>query len=270
MQDKLKNRVRRRLGNARAKARFASLAFGKLPFSGFLSYLRASLPSPSGARPRRIAIPGGLHVRLRDNQTDLKIFEQIFLLDDCGFALPGFRPKLIIDGGAHVGCATLAFALRFPEAKIIAVEAHAGNFRQLCRNVESLPNVTAVHAAVFGSDGRQAALSNPDDDGWGFRFHDASPESGEDASTVDTVSVGRLIRESGFDRCDLLKLDIEGAERDVFRTLPPWLESVKVLVIELHDRYQPGCTEALNEAVSRCSFRHERTTFNHVYINSAS
>lgn len=270
MQTESKNGVGRRWGSARARIRFALLAFEKLPFSGFLSYLRASLSGPAGARQTRIAISEGLRVLLRDNLTDLKIFEQIFLLDDCQFTLPDFHPKLIIDGGAHVGCATLAFARRFPEARIIAVEAHPGNFRQLCENVESLPNVTTVHAAIFGSDGRQAVLSNPDDDGWGFRFHDASSESVEDAHTVDTVSVERLIRESGLDRCDLLKLDIEGAERDVFRASPRWLESVTVLIIELHDRYQPGCTEALNEAISGCSFRHERTAFNHVFIKAAS
>jgi hypothetical protein len=47
---------------------------------------------------------------------------------------------------------------------------------------------------------------------------------------------------------DLLKVDIEGAEKEVFAACD-WMDSVRCLMIELHDRFKPGCSEAVNAVV---------------------
>jgi hypothetical protein len=44
---------------------------------------------------------------------------------------------------------------------------------------------------------------------------------------------------------DLLKVDIEGAEKEVFEDCD-WMQHVGCLVIELHDRSKPGCSAAVN------------------------
>jgi hypothetical protein len=56
-----------------------------------------------------------------------------------------------------------------------------------------------------------------------------------------------LMREVGIETVDILKVDIEGAERDVFSTCD-WMDKVKLLAIELHDRVRPGCSDAVNAA----------------------
>ncbi|MDX1531680.1 MAG: FkbM family methyltransferase, partial [Rhodothermales bacterium] len=84
---------------------------------------------------------------------------------------------------------------------------------------------------------------------------------------VEVTTIDALLAEAAAERVDLLKLDIEGSEFDVFTADTRWLGSVAVLVIELHDRFRPGCTEALMEALSAWDFDHDHRTYNHVFVN---
>jgi hypothetical protein len=60
------------------------------------------------------------------------------------------------------------------------------------------------------------------------------------------VTAGDLIEEYGLDRVNLFKIDIEGAEYEVFSDpgSSEWLTSVDAIAIELHDRFRPGCSRA--------------------------
>ena len=82
-----------------------------------------------------------------------------------------------------------------------------------------------------------------------------------------TTTVIKLLAESGFEEIDLLKVDIEGAEKEVFSApdVDEWLPKVKVLVIELHDRMKRGCSYEFFKAVSKYkwffAFRGENLIF---------
>jgi hypothetical protein len=52
------------------------------------------------------------------------------------------------------------------------------------------------------------------------------------------------------DRVNLLKLDIEGSEKEVFSNARPWIDRVDAISIELHDRFRPGCSRAFFGAVA--------------------
>lgn len=54
----------------------------------------------------------------------------------------------------------------------------------------------------------------------------------------------------GLDRIDLLKMDIEGSEREVLADPSAWIDRVDALIVELHDRKKPGCG-AVFESVAR-------------------
>jgi len=51
---------------------------------------------------------------------------------------------------------------------------------------------------------------------------------------------------------DLLKIDIEGAEKEVFEGCD-WMDDIRCLMIELHDRFKPGSSETVNLAAQRFS-----------------
>ena len=63
-----------------------------------------------------------------------------------------------------------------------------------------------------------------------------------DAIRLPVRTVDDIMAEYACDAIDLLKIDIEGGEREVFADASKWIDKVGVLVAELHERYQVGCT----------------------------
>ncbi len=55
------------------------------------------------------------------------------------------------------------------------------------------------------------------------------------------------MRETGIVSIDLLKVDIEGAEIEVFESCP-WIKNVQITAIELHERVRPGCSATVTKA----------------------
>lgn len=85
-------------------------------------------------------------VRLRMGTSDLRVFREIEK-GEYAFGLP-FRPKMIVDVGANIGITSIFFATRYPEAKVIAIEAEKSNFDILERNARAYPSIVPVHAAL--------------------------------------------------------------------------------------------------------------------------
>ena len=82
-------------------------------------------------------------------------------------------------------------------------------------------------------------------------------ESTEDSPGIPALTILQLLQRLGCDRLDLLKMDVEGAEAEILRGAGDWLDRVNVMVIELHDRMVPGCSEALYDALHGRRFRQE-------------
>ena len=73
-------------------------------------------------------IPGRTEkVILRFSTTDVAVYDQVFVQNGFGFDLP-FNPTVIVDAGANCGISPVYFALRVPNAKIIALEPEPSNF----------------------------------------------------------------------------------------------------------------------------------------------
>ena len=65
--------------------------------------------------------------------------------------------------------------------------------------------------------------------------------------TIDDV----LARWGNGTSVDLLKIDIEGAEKELFSApSDSWLARTRLIIIELHDRMVAGCEQALEEATN--------------------
>jgi FkbM family methyltransferase len=195
-------------------------------------------------------INNGTTINVRARTTDIQIFEQIFLMRDC---LPPEKidPEFIIDGGAHIGCSAVYFAQAFPMAKIVAVEADRGNFELLKLNAAPFRNIECVHGAIWGSD-EPVSLANPGDESWGYRVEALG---GAGPAAIAGMTIDTLLANSGKKRIGLLKLDIEGAEAKVFSgPCGSWLKATDAIMIELHDRFQAGCTESFFSAIEPFGF----------------
>jgi FkbM family methyltransferase len=145
----------------------------------------------------------------------------------------GRRP-LIVDAGAHIGISTAFFALMFPTALVIAIEPEGSNFGLLSRNTEAL-NVRCLQAALSCMAQRVRVL-DPGEGHWGFRTERTNSEEG-----LPCVTLNSLYR----DFCDsqtfpfLVKINIEGAEEELFRQNTDWVQNTGIIMIELHDKILP-------------------------------
>ncbi|MBR1420039.1 MAG: FkbM family methyltransferase [Selenomonadaceae bacterium] len=197
----------------------------------------------------------------RPNTTDLVIARLIFeflcySIDTKSVfppAMKNFKPRFIIDGGANVGYASVFFANRYPECeKIVAIEPEIDNFEMLKYNTQYYPQVESIRAALWNQEIDLSVEMHPMfDSPTAYYTHEIS-ENDQSQESIRGVTIGKIFRESGFKYIDILKLDVEGAEKEIFSdegNYQEWLPFVKVLIIELHDRMKRGCSRNLFRAM---------------------
>lgn len=143
-----------------------------------------------------------------------------------------FEPKndnpIIIDIGANIGMSCLFFSLTYPNATIEAYEADPNIFEVLKRNMlkNNCENVHLHNSAVL--DRFEDAVSFSADGADGGRVE----VSGEDSVKVSAIDALTIISE--FEHIDLLKLDIEGAERLVVPRIESSLSRIDRIFMEYH------------------------------------
>jgi FkbM family methyltransferase len=131
-------------------------------------------------------------------------FRELFLQGVCDHPLG--NPETIL--GANCGFATLLFAARYPKARIAAVEPHPNNLAALRENL-NLNNVRAevIQAAAAIIDG-PVSLMIRTSMSHGLIHRGLSKVEGH--PTVSGISISTLLSQLGWDRIDVLKVDIEG------------------------------------------------------------
>ena len=196
--------------------------------------------------------PLNRYVTIRPGTSDLLCLGKVFI--DWEYAIP-FKTtaRLIVDAGANIGLATIYFADKFPQAKIIAIEPEPSNYELLVRNCSGMSNVTPWHAAIWNTHA-SLQIGNPDAEKWSFTVTPCA----NGASAIKALTIPEILTKSGYNTIDILKIDIEGAERELFSDgCEEWLQRVKMIIIELHDRFVPGCSRTVYSELCKVPFRQE-------------
>jgi FkbM family methyltransferase len=140
----------------------------------------------------------------------------------------------ILDVGANVGYTMIDFKRYYPRARVIGVEMDQGNFALAQRNIEGLPHVELVHGAIWFEDGEVAYDPTVDADAF------SASRVGNKTVTVRAWTVNTLMHNAGLGYVHYLKLDIEGAEKDLFqRGDLGWLYKIGQISVELHGGLDP-------------------------------
>jgi FkbM family methyltransferase len=129
---------------------------------------------------------------------------------------------LAIDGGANIGVFTVDWAKQMSEwGRVIAFEAQERVFYALAGNVtlNNCFNAALIHAAVSDQDGSMQMpvpdYSIPSNFG-GLSLNGSNENIGQEIK--DTATVRMLKIDSlKLERCDLIKLDIEGMELEALK-----------------------------------------------------
>ncbi|GAB3330618.1 hypothetical protein GCM10027299_35560 [Larkinella ripae] len=201
----------------------------------------------------RIEIPQARHpIYLRLGTSDRKVFNNIFVYGEYDAVELGFSPKSFLDGGGNIGLAAVYFANRYPQMQVLSVEPETENFKILQQNIAPYQTIRAVKAGLWS---RPAYLEIRDTGGgeWGFVVEETeSPGAG----AVRAESIDGLMRQQGGKPFDVVKLDIEGSESEVFRSnTASWLPGVRALIVELHEWMKPGSSASFVTATSAFEYR---------------
>lgn len=163
-----------------------------------------------------------------DGSNSVQYIEKELNQDDCGLSAHEDLES-ILDVGAHVGLFSIYAAKKFPRAVITALEPNRESFNHLMLNLEinGISNVFPINKGI-SANGRFVRIG-----------HDAQNTGGssytfggyDNALDCETTTLAVALQKPN--PTDLVKVDIEGMEYEVFLVFDQW-EKIKHLSIELH------------------------------------
>ncbi len=208
-------------------------------------------------------LPGlAIETSVRCHTTDASTLNSIFV-DEQYPRFSNFCAHRIIDAGANAGYATLFYAREYPNAEIVALEPEPSNIEIVQRNCASLSNVEILPSALWF---RKESLKLVDRGERKDAFH-LSPLENAKGRYVGTHSILDILHQKQWTELDILKMDIEGAEKEVLENENGmWLKKVKILILEIHEDYNPGCGRAFATAVANHDFLFYRRRENYVLV----
>jgi len=109
-----------------------------------------------------------------------------------------------------------------------------------------------VQAALWDAD-EEIAVCDPGRGAWSYYVQEAG-KTFAPSGKLPGLSMRTLISRLGIDSIDILKIDIEGAEARVFSGDSSWLDITRSIIVELHDRFEPGCARAFYGAIGKFPF----------------
>lgn len=242
--------------------------FGLWPGLRLLLQVERRLP-PSSTKSRPFDVPGlagpvWLRESVADHATfwqcmtqaqyDFDCFPQAARLLQCyEEALRAGRAPLIIDCGANIGLASVWYANRLPRARIIAIEPDADNFAVLQKNIAPYAGqITALQGGVWPHSAH-LRISNPDGGSAAFRVEELAVMQ---PGALRGYSMDELCTLASDNSPLIVKIDIEGAQGELFAENTAWVGRTRLLALELDDWQMPwrGTSRSFFRCLSQYPF----------------
>jgi FkbM family methyltransferase len=144
------------------------------------------------------------------------------------------RTPLIIDCGANIGLSAKYFSQVYPEAKIVAVEPDEGNVTQMRKHCD--PERVTIRQAAVASTEMKGKIVDP---GLGNSGYRVAEDQGGNLQMLSVRTILEEAKQTGVAPF-IIKIDIEGAESELFSRNVEWINEFPLLIIELHDWLLPG------------------------------
>jgi len=175
--------------------------------------------------------------------TDLLVYDQIFLHEDYKIVtshvlevnkyyeyLTANRIKpLIVDLGSNNGFSAKYFAQTWKSASIVGIEPNKANF-----DISRI-NSTESNFLNFAIGSKAGKVSFKDETVSSWAFQTIESEDGN----IKLITVNEIIEQFSDCKPFIIKVDIEGFERNLFSSDTSWIDKFPILIIELHDWMLP-------------------------------
>lgn len=175
----------------------------------------------------------GIKFSFPDYAVFAHLWREIFVMESYAFSA-GVDAPIIIDGGSNIGMSICYFKKCYPSAKIIAFEPDPESFSFLKENVElnGYSDVDIHNVAISGNEKRITFYK--DNTIKASLINSVKPNAipGEDSVSFEVPA--RKLSSFINGKVDLLKLDIEGAEYEVFQEIKSKLHNISNIFLEIH------------------------------------
>lgn len=211
------------------------------------------LLTAKGGAPELLTLRSLKHpILVRPGSDDIPTIMNNVIREEYAQFLTAEAPRVMIDAGAFIGDTSAYFLSRYPSLHVIAVEPEAANIELAKVNLAPYgERVTLIQKALAGRTGVAA-----------FGGQSIGGSLDKAGVMVETTTLPEILASIRGARIDILKMDIEGAELQVFESEPEaWLPHVDLIVAELHG---PDITTAVQEILRSNGFgfrSHRSLTF---------
>lgn len=145
---------------------------------------------------------------------------------------------VVIDIGANIGSFSVLSAQQVGEkGKVVCFEPEQRNFYLLSQNIElnTLSNIIAIQKAVSNRNDKMKLYLGKTSGSHSLEF------KSKKAVSVETITLEEIFERYSIKKCDFLKVDCEGAEYRIFRSVKPKIfTSIKKIVMEYHSSGKDG------------------------------
>jgi len=191
-------------------------------------------------------ITGNTVVSRSESYSDYLVFQQIFNQQEYDVIIKLFElnagfshEKNIIDAGANVGYTTVYLSENLNNPCIFAIEPSEKNAELFEMNIARLANnsrITLYRKALSEREDMRYELGRDFRDGKDWSITTAENNHG----TIEGISIAEIISENELSHVSLLKIDVEGAERFIFKQGNDFsfLKITEIIAIEIHDEYE--------------------------------
>ena len=205
-------------------------------FENWGQYARDFL-NMAGTSQYAVRFTNNVRMFLRPGTSDKWVIQETILQDDYRLQAMDLKNATVIDLGANIGVVSVSAAAQ-GAAHVYAYEPAPANFEMLTKNVASNGMESVVRTFNMAAADAEMTLE--------FYLDSANPSGNsmfERRGTkidVQGTTLSRIFETNGIGTCDLLKMDIEGAEFAVLYTTPPGLFTrIRRIYLECHKAAAP-------------------------------
>jgi len=159
------------------------------------------------------------------------------------------NPNLIVDAGGYIGTSAIKLSEMFPESKIITLEPISENYKVLLKNIDNYTNIHPIKSALVSRNLGKISMRDRSTGEWGYTVV-KKPSDQRNSRIIEEVNTITLVDiKNKFNlSINILKLDIEGGEKDIFENSKKEVNEIDAVIVELHDRITKNCSSSFKEA----------------------
>jgi FkbM family methyltransferase len=141
-------------------------------------------------------------------------------------------PSRVLDIGANIGASAVTFSLRYPGARIVAVEPGRQAFALLRCNTAGRANIECHNVGLFDTTMKRPLFVGAADS----LTNSILPNrfAGERREEIQLVAAEAFAAETGMTRPDIIKIDTEGCELAILSAMSESVRDAKVVYLEYH------------------------------------